>query len=93
MIDLVDFRTLGSGNDLPNIVLASIGDPVIFSLLGSRMAINLKEAGESKTKGEITNHWELNPRNTLSEPQFAAPSVLSSGVIFFNNILSSYLLL
>ena len=78
MIDLVDFRTLGSGNDLPNIALASIGDPVIFSLLGSRMAINLKEAGESKTKGEITNHWELHPRSTLSEPQFAAPAVLSS---------------
>ena len=80
MIDLVDFRTLGSGNDFPNIVLASIGDPVIFSLLGSRMAINLKEAGESKTKGEITNHWELNPRGTLSEPQFALPAGLSSGV-------------
>ncbi|PAV17203.1 hypothetical protein PNOK_0726700 [Pyrrhoderma noxium] len=42
------------------------------------MTINLKEAGESETKEEITNHWELNSRNTLSEPQFAAPSVLSS---------------
>ena len=78
MIGLVDFRTLGSGNDFPNIVLASIGDPVIFSLLGSRMAINLKEAGDSESKGQPTNHWELHPRNTLSEPQFAAPAGLSS---------------
>ena len=84
---------MSSENDLPSIIFASMGDSIFFSLIGSRMAINLKEAGESKTKGEITNHWELNPRNTLSEPQFAAPSVLSSGVIFFNNILSSYLLL
>ena len=45
------------------------------------MAINLKEAGESETKGEITNHWKLHPRSTLSEPQFAAPAVLSSGEV------------
>ena len=57
------------------------------------MTINLKEAGESKTKGEIINHWELNPGDTLSEPQFAAPAVLPSGVIFFNNPLPSYFLL
>ena len=82
-----------TGYGVISIVLAGIGNPILLSLLGSRMIINLKEAGESKTKGEITNHWELNPRNTLSEPQFAAPPVLSSGVIFFNNILSSYLLL
>ena len=80
MMGLVDFRNLGSGNDFLSIILAGIGDPVIFSLLGSRMAINLKEAGESKTKGEITNHWELHPRSTLSEPQFAAPAGLSSSV-------------
>ena len=72
---------MSSENDLPSIIFASMGDSIFFSLIGSRMAINLKEAGESKTKGEITNHWELNPRNTLSEPQFAAPSVLSSGTL------------
>ena len=72
---------MSSENDLPSIIFASMGDSIFFSLIGSRMAINLKEAGESKTKGEITNHWELNPRNTLSEPQFAAPVVLSSGEV------------
>ena len=45
------------------------------------MIINLKEAGESKTNGEISNHWELNSRNTLSEPQFADPAGLSSGTL------------
>ena len=44
------------------------------------MTINLKEAGESKTNGEISNHWELNSRNILSEPQFAAPAGLPFGV-------------
>ena len=62
-------------------MLSGIGCPTLFSLIGSRMIINLKEAGESKTKGETTNHWELNPRSTLSEPQFAAPAVLSSGEV------------
>ncbi|PAV17205.1 hypothetical protein PNOK_0726900 [Pyrrhoderma noxium] len=45
-----------------------------WNLLGSRMAINLKEAGESETKGEFTNHWKPNLKSTLSEPQFAAPA-------------------
>ena len=45
------------------------------------MTINLKEAGESETKEEITNHWELNPRSTLGEPQFAVPAGLSSGML------------
>ena len=72
---------MSSGVDFANIIFASIGDPIFFSLIGSRMAINLKEAGESKTKGEITNHWELHPRSTLSEPQFAAPAGLSSGEV------------
>ena len=70
-----------TGYSVISIVLAGIGNPILLSLLGSRMIINLKEAGESKTKGEITNHWELNPRGTLSEPQFAAPVVLSSGEV------------
>ena len=81
IINLLNFRTASSGVDFPNIIFASIGDPIFFSLIGSRMTINLKEAGESETKEEITNHWELNPRNTLSELQFAAPSVLSSGTL------------
>ena len=71
---------MSSGVDFPDIIFASIGDPILFSLIGSRMIINLKEAGESKVKGEISNHWELHPRSTLSEPQFALPAVLSSGV-------------
>ena len=72
---------MSSGLDFPDIIFASIGDPILFSLIGSRMIINLKEAGDSKVKGEITNHWELNPRSTLSEPQFAAPAVPSSGEV------------
>ena len=72
---------MSSGVDFPNIIFASIGDPILFSLIGSRMTINLKEAGKSKTNGEISNHWELNSRNTLSEPQFADPAGLSSGTL------------
>ncbi|PAV17200.1 hypothetical protein PNOK_0726400 [Pyrrhoderma noxium] len=73
------FHNLDSGSYLLNVILTGIGSPILFSLLGSRMAINLKEAGESETKGEITNHWELHPRSTLSEPQFAAPAVTTMG--------------
>ena len=71
---------MSSGVDFPNIIFASIGDPILFSLIGSRMTINLKEAGKSKTNREISNHWELHPRSTLSEPQFALPAGLSPGV-------------
>ena len=70
-----------TGSSVISIAVAGIGHPILLSLLGSRMIINLNEAGESKTTGEINNHWELNPRGTLSEPQFAAPAVPSSGEV------------
>lgn len=43
------------------------------------MAINLKEAAESETKGEAIKQWNPNPRSTLSDPQFAAAVGLSFG--------------
>ncbi|PAV17199.1 hypothetical protein PNOK_0726300 [Pyrrhoderma noxium] len=78
ILNLLGFHNFGSEYYLLPIILSGIGCPTLFSLIGSRMIINLKEAGDSKLKGEISNHWELNPRSTLSEPQFAAPAVLSS---------------
>lgn len=80
IINIINSRITDSGSELLNFIFAGIGDPSLFSLLGSRMAINLKEAGDSESKGQPTNHWELHPRNTLSEPQFAAPAGLPFGV-------------
>ena len=70
-------------NSWCNLILTGIGNPILFSLLGSRMAINLKEAGESETKGDFTNHWKPNLKSILSEPQFAAPAGMSFHEFFW----------
>lgn len=66
-------------NSWCNLIITGIGDPLLFSILGSRMAINLKEAGKSEIKGDTTNHWQSNSKSTLSNLQFAAPAGPSSG--------------
>ena len=66
-------------NSWCNLIISGIGDPLLFSILGSRMAINLKEAGKSEITEDTTNHWQSNSNGTLSDQQFAAPVGPSSG--------------
>ncbi|KAL5524850.1 hypothetical protein ACEPAF_9996 [Sanghuangporus sanghuang] len=68
------FAILGFKLVIPNVILAdilsSLGNPSFLSLLGSRMLINLKEAGE-RGQNEGTNYKI--PSMTLSDIDFAEP--------------------
>lgn len=68
------FAILGFRLTIPNIILAdilsSLGNPSFLSLLGSRMLVNLKEAGE-RGQNEGTNYRP--PTITMSDIDFAIP--------------------
>lgn len=63
-----------SGSSASYYVIEIIGSTSFLCLLGSRMFINLKEAGDIQANGRAQS------RNSLSSPAFASPIVSSSGM-------------
>ena len=52
-------------------VLDSLGDPSLLCLLGSRMFLNLKNAGETEVKDDMSGGYRVGTGSILSDPQFA----------------------
>ena len=71
VIDVLVFR-VRIPNNFAALVLNAIGNPILLSILGSRMLVNLKEAGEMGLN-EGTN-YRISSR-TVSRIEFAVAGV------------------
>lgn len=60
-------------------MLDSLGDPSLLCLLGSRMFLNLKNAGETEVKDDIPDH-HVGTGSILSDPQFADVANRQTGI-------------
>ncbi|PAV17534.1 hypothetical protein PNOK_0759900 [Pyrrhoderma noxium] len=74
VINIVNYKTSGEVISTSNIsyVFAVLGNPSFLCLLGSRISINLKEAGEATVDEDSS--FQENTGNTLSDPHFAGPA-------------------
>ena len=60
-------------------ILSFLGSPGFLCLLGSRMFLNLKEAGEAEVNEGTSIPSVNNPASNIGDPQFEQPSSSSSG--------------
>ena len=82
IINLVDYQLEYGLNSTRNSIVSFLGSPSLLCLLGSRMFINLKEAGSSDVKsGSSTSApSQQSGRSVVSDLQFADVSgSMSSG--------------
>ena len=73
-------HTVHEGDSILIVVLGTISNPGILSLLGSWMLISLKEAGRAEVKG---TNISVNISNTISEPRFANDLCQHSGMSIY----------
>ena len=73
LINIISYQVTGLSTSNGAYVIPIPGSPIFLSILGSRMFINLKEAGGANLKvgSGIPARW--NPKSTISNLQFAAP--------------------
>ena len=82
IINLVDYQLEYGLNSTRNSIVSILGDPSLLCLLGSRMFINLKEAGSSDVKGGSSTSAlsQQSGRSAASDLQFAdVPGSMNSG--------------
>lgn len=82
VINIVNYKTSGEVISTSNIsyVFAVLGNPSFLCLLGSRISINLKEAGEATVDEDSS--FQENTGNTLSDPHFAGPAGSQTSMFF-----------
>ena len=82
VINIVNYKTSGEVISTSNIsyVFAVLGNPSFLCLLGSRISINLKEAGESTVDEDSS--FQENTGSTLSDPHFAGPAGSQTSMFF-----------
>ena len=79
IINLVDYQLEYELDSTREIIVSTLGNPILLCLLGSRMFINLKEAGSSDVKSG-SSASALSQRSVASDLQFAdMPASLHSG--------------
>ena len=82
IINLVVYQLEYELDSTRNSIVYILGNPSLLCLLGSRMFINLKEAGSSDVKGGSSTSAlsQQSGRNVVSDLQFAdVPGSMSSG--------------
>ena len=82
IINLVVYESEYEFNSTRNNIVSILGDPSLLCLLGSRMFINLKEAGSSDVKsGSSTSALsQQSGRSAVSDLQFAdVPGSMNTG--------------
>ncbi|PAV22554.1 hypothetical protein PNOK_0251100 [Pyrrhoderma noxium] len=79
----IKVANLGGVSDISSrsfYILYALGNPSLLSLYGSRMFLNLKEIGESKTKEGFCGAADA--RSSLHVPKFAEHDLASSKALF-----------
>ena len=73
IINLVDYQLEYELDSTREIIVSTLGNPILLCLLGSRMFINLKEAGSSDVKGGSSTSApsQQSGRSVVSDLQFA----------------------
>ena len=82
IINLVVYESEYEFNSTRNSIVSILGNPSLLCLLGSRMFINLKEAGSSDVKGGSSTSApsQQSGRSVASDLQFAdVPGSMNSG--------------
>ena len=82
IINLVDYQLEYELDSTREIIVSTLGNPILLCLLGSRMFINLKEAGSSDVKGGSSTSApsQQSGSSEVSDLQFAdVPSSMNSG--------------
>ena len=82
IINLVDYQLEYELDSTREIIVSTLGNPILLCLLGSRMFINLKEAGSSDVKGGSSTSAlsQQSGRSAVSDLQFAdVTGSMSSG--------------
>ncbi|PAV15217.1 hypothetical protein PNOK_0897800 [Pyrrhoderma noxium] len=89
LINIISYQVTGLSTSNGAYVISILGSPIFLSILGSRMFINLKEAGESNLKvgSGIPARW--NPNSTISNLQFAAPHGPQPESVILRSVASS----
>ena len=73
IINLIGYQSEYEINSTREIIVFTLGNPSLLCLLGSRMFINLKEAGSSDVKGGSSTSalFQQSGRSAVSDLQFA----------------------
>ena len=82
IINIVDYQLEYELDSTREIIVSTLGNPILLCLLGSRMFINLKEAGSSDVKGGSSTSAlsQQSGRSMVSDLQFTGVSgSMSSG--------------
>ena len=71
----------GSFSIVEESVVGILGNAGFLCLIGSRMFLNLKKAGDSEVdEGSNIPKNNEGPVSTISDPQFAGPAIISSAL-------------
>ena len=76
----------GFSNQISYYILGALGNPVFLCLLGSRMFVNLMEAGQSEVKNGSSNNVLSGVGSTISDIQFSDPSGPRLGRCILRNV-------
>ena len=90
IINLIGFKSDYELNSTREVIVSILGNPSLLCLLGSRMFINLKEAGSSDVKGgsSASALSQQSGSNVASDLQFAdVPGSMSSGKYCLTSIV------
>ena len=84
---ITTFRVKNDGLPLRYYVLGALGNSGLLCLLGSRMFINLIEAGQSDIKNGSVTDVQSSRGSAVSEIQFGDPSGHRSGKYFLQDVI------
>ena len=76
----------GFSNQISYYILGALGNPVFLCLIGSRMFVNLIEAGQSEVKNGSSNNVHSGGGSTISDIQFGDPSGPRLGRCILRNV-------
>ena len=94
IINLIGYQSEHELNSTRNSIVSILGDPSLLCLLGSRMFINLKEAGSSDVKGGSSTSApsQQSGRRVASDLQFAdVTGSMNSGKYCPTSIVEVYI--
>ena len=90
IINLIEYQPEYEFNSTRNSIVSILGNPSLLCLLGSRMFINLKEAGSSDVKGGSSTSApsQQSGNSVVSDLQFAdVPGSMGSGKYCLTSIV------